>query len=133
MSGFLHYPGMSPAELAIMQQQQIIQNSLERQTRLKAAEEAAFAKVETDAKNKQIMAEHLRENEIAAKREEARMRDESKKSMEAELKAKFMGLPGSTESGWLVAKARLIENHFIQLMNGQASFEEREKAKYPPM
>jgi hypothetical protein len=77
----------------------------------------------------------LRENEQKAKVDAYNMRELENRNLEEDLKRKFMANPAATENSWLMAKAEVKQNYFIERMKSEATSEElmRQTGNYGAM
>jgi hypothetical protein len=91
------------------------------------AEQQAGLREQAELEGRQVMEKILEENRQRAVIEENRQRAAARQALENELKTRFMTLPGATESGWLSAKNRLIEDYFVELMRNEQSREQSER------
>jgi hypothetical protein len=59
------------------------------------------------------------------------MRELQNRNLEEDLKRQFMTAnPAATENSWLMAKAEVKQNYFIERMNAEKSRDEMEAEKY---
>ncbi len=62
------------------------------------------------------------------------MRGMQNRNLEADLKRQFMSAsPEANQQSWLICKAHVLENYFLQRMNAEQSGEQIEAQKYVPM
>ncbi len=99
------------------------------------AEAEQVLRDEADIEGRKIMEGILRENEQKAKIDAYNLRELENKNLEEDLKRKFMANPAATENAWLMAKAEVKQNYFIQQMNAEATSEElmRQTGNYGAM
>jgi hypothetical protein len=97
-----------------------------------AEEEAAqVLKDAQDIENRKIMEGILVENEQKAKVDAYNLRELQNRNLEEDLKRQFMTAnPAATEQSWLLAKAEVKQNYFIERMNAEKSRDEMEAEKY---
>jgi CRISPR/Cas system CMR subunit Cmr4 (Cas7 group RAMP superfamily) len=100
-----------------------------------AAAEEAVQREQQDIENRAVMAKILEENRQKAVMDAYKMRELENKNLEEDLKRKFMANPAATENAWLMAKAEVKQNYFIQQMNAEATSEElmRQTGNYGAM
>jgi hypothetical protein len=100
-----------------------------------AADEAAVLREQQDIENRKVMEGILRENEQKAKVDAYNMRELENRNLEEDLKRKFMANPAATENSWLMAKAEVKQNYFIERMKSEATSEElmRQTGNYGAM
>jgi hypothetical protein len=118
---------------AEMRHDLLVENTRRYMHNKQAAEQQAQLREQNAEEGRQVLARILEENRVAAERERLQQQNEARQQLESELKRKFMTLPGASESGWLVSKNAIIEAYFVERMSAQGTFEEAERAKYPPM
>ncbi len=96
-----------------------------------AADEAAALKDAQDVENRKIMEGILRENEQKAAVDAYNLRELQNRNLEEDLKRQFMTAnPAATEQSWLMAKAEVKQNYFIERMNAEKNRDEIEAEKY---
>jgi hypothetical protein len=96
-----------------------------------AADEAAVLKEAQDVENRKIMEGILAENERKAEVEAYQMRELQNKNLEEDLRRQFLAAnPAATENSWLLAKAEVKQNYFIERMNAEKNRDEIEAEKY---
>jgi hypothetical protein len=96
-----------------------------------AQQEAADLKDGQDIENRKIMEGILAENERKAEVEAYQMRELQNKNLEEDLRRQFLAAnPAATENSWLLAKAEVKQNYFIERMNAEKNRDEIEAEKY---
>ncbi len=98
----------------------------------RAEEEAApVLKDAQDIENRKIMEGILAENERKAAVDAYNMRELQNRNLEEDLKRQFMTAnPAATEQSWLMAKAEVKQNYFLERMNAEKNRDEMEAEKY---
>jgi hypothetical protein len=97
------------------------------------AEEAA-AQVLRDAQdveNRKIMEGILRENEQKAKIDAYNLRELQNRNLEDDLRRQFLAAnPAATEQSWLLAKAEIKQDYFVERFKAEKNREEIEQEIY---
>jgi L-lysine 2,3-aminomutase len=83
-----------------------------------------------DIENRKIMEAILAENEYKTKIDAYNLRELQNRNLEEDLKRQFMANPAATEQTWLICKADVLKNYFIERMNAEKSRDEMEAEKY---
>jgi hypothetical protein len=98
----------------------------------RAEEEAAqVLKDAQDIENRKIMDGILAENARKAEVEAYQMRELQNRNLEEDLKRQFMDAnPAATENSWLLAKAQIKQDYFVERFNAEKNREEIEREIY---
>jgi hypothetical protein len=98
----------------------------------RAEEEAAqVLKDAQDVENLKIMDGILAENARKAEVEAYQMRELQNRNLEEDLKRQFMDAnPAATENSWLLAKAQIKQDYFVERFNAEKNREEIEREIY---
>jgi hypothetical protein len=127
------FKNLNSSQMAAVEVDALMRVQTQHNALVEAERAAGLKRAEAQEEGDRVMAKIIAENEAKAAAEEKARREESRRQLEAELREKYMRLPGSTSLGWLNDKDRIISDHFAELMKNQQLFEEAERAKYLPM
>jgi hypothetical protein len=98
-----------------------------------AEEEETLLREAKDVENRKIMDGILAENERKAEVAAYQMRELQNRNLEADLRRQFLSAnPAATEQSWLLAKAEVKQNYFIERMSAEKNREEIEREIYAP-
>jgi hypothetical protein len=96
-----------------------------------AADQEAVLRDAQDIENRAVMAKILEENRQKAVVEAFQMRELQNRNLEADLKRQFMtASPDATEQTWLMCKADVLKNYFIERMRAEQNREQIEREIY---
>jgi hypothetical protein len=96
-----------------------------------AADEEAVQREQQDIQNRAVMAKILEENRQKAVMDAYNMRELQNRNLEEDLRRQFLAVnPAATENSWLLAKAEVKQNYFLERMNAEKNRDEIEKEKY---
>jgi len=96
-----------------------------------AADEEAVQREEQDIKNRAVMAKILEENRQKAVMDAYKMRELQNKNLEEDLRRQFLAAnPAATENSWLLAKAEIKQDYFVERFKAEKNREEIEQEIY---
>jgi hypothetical protein len=96
-----------------------------------AADEEAVLRDAQDIENRAVMAKILEENRQKAVMDAYKMRELQNKNLEEDLRRQFLSAnPAATENSWLLAKAEVKQNYFLERMKAEKNREEIEQEIY---
>jgi aminopeptidase C len=101
---------------------------------LEAARAEAGLKETQEVENRKIIQNILAENAAKAAAEQARLREQSNKNLQEDLRRHFFTANDqASQHDWLMVKDEIMKNYFITRMNDQVTREEIEAQRYPRM
>jgi hypothetical protein len=96
-----------------------------------AEEEETLLREAKDVENRKIMDGILAENERKAAVDAYNLRELQNKNLEADLRRQFLAAnPAATEQSWLLAKAQIKQDYFMERFNAEKNREEIEQEIY---
>lgn len=122
---YYDFPNLSPERRVMYQTLSIIEDSAAHAARLEA-EKRAFAEQEKEnAENEKLLAQHLEHSRREREAEARKLREESNKSLQVELRERFFRAnPNALEADYLRVKDSLKDAYFVEKMKSEATSED---------
>jgi hypothetical protein len=128
------YPNLSAEQRQMYRTIAIIENSAA-QERLREAEAVAFEERKKEQlENEKLAAQHLEHSRREREIEAGKLREESNKNLEIQLRERFFNAnPMALESDYLRVKTRMKDDFFLERTNAETERERIERSNYPRM
>jgi hypothetical protein len=128
------FKGLSNDAKTAMRIDAVMRFSDAHQANLEAARVEAGLKETQEILNQKTISNILAENAAKAAAEEARLREQSNRNLQEDMRRQFFTANDqASQHDWLMAKDEIMKSYFITRMNDQVTRQQIEEQSYPRM